>query len=179
MDGQSRKAKRREHSRQLQAVCDLGLGAGAAASSDVPEDQAVIFPLGTIARNLYEEVLFFVDRGLGFAALRTSRTLYECVIYCLYIEKHPETCKSYFDTWYATWAQVVRNVPQAEQNVPEIHKTLWEKVPVYAAGKNHISLNWNDEGTTYRMAMDVGISSEFHSLASTTLPPLSIRHQFS
>jgi hypothetical protein len=150
---------------RLKTACDLAFGEGMTANSGSPEDQAVIFPLGVIARNLYEEVVCLVDQGLGFAALRTSRTLYECVIICLYMDKRPETCKNYLATWSANWAQVIRNVPQAEQNLPDIHKTLTEQVPAYANGKKHISLSWNDDGTTQKMAMDIGISSHFHSLA--------------
>jgi len=117
------------------------------------------------AHNLYKEVLFLVDHGFGFAAFRTSRTLYECVIFCLYMGKHPETCKSYLKTWNAHWARVIRNVSSAEQNLPEIHKTLSKKVPEYAQGKKEIPANWNDEKTTYKMAMDVGVPLDFHSLA--------------
>jgi hypothetical protein len=149
---------------RLQTAGDLAFGAGATPSSEIREDQAVIFPLGRITWNLCEEVLFYVEHGCGFGALRTSRTLYECVIFSLYMSKHPETCKSYLDSWNAHWAQVIRNVRGVERNLPEIHKTLSEKVPAYAQGRSRISLDWNDERTTFNMAMDVGISREFHSL---------------
>lgn len=102
--------------------------------------------------------------GFGHAALRSSRTLYECVVFALYISKHPETWKDYLATMHAQWGKILQNLPEAERTLPEMHNELLNKVPKYRAGK-YIPLDWNEEGTTYNMASDVGISREFHSLA--------------
>ena len=99
-------------------------------------------------------------------ALRTSRTLYECVVFCLYINKHPETWNSYLDTMHSQWARIMQNVPGADQTLPDIHNVLLTRVPKYGKGKGaFISLDWNNKNTTYKMASDVGISDPFHSLA--------------
>jgi hypothetical protein len=64
---------------------------------------------------------------------------------------------------YASWANVLRNVPNAEQNLPEMHRTLSEQFIQYRQGK-HVPLDWNNDRTTYNMATAVGVPEEFHSL---------------
>lgn len=150
---------------RLTIALDAAFGTGAHANASAVEDR-IVFPLGVATRNLFEEVIWFVHLGFGNAALRTSRTLYECVVFCLYINKHPDSWENYLGTMHAQWAKIMQNVPGADRNLPQIHNVLLDKVPKYGTGKGaYISLNWNNEGTTYNMAADVGISDLFHSLA--------------
>jgi hypothetical protein len=81
-----------------------------------------------------------------------------------YVNKHPDTWKPFLETMYASWANILRSVPDADQLLPEMHRNLSAKFPKYVQGK-HIRLDWNDEGHTFDMASDVGVSREFHSLA--------------
>lgn len=148
---------------RLATALDSAFGKNERSNPTATEDR-IVFALGVASRNLFEEVIWSVHYGFGFAALRTARTLYECVVFSWYINKHPEKWKDYLETMYAQWGTILQNVPEAERTLPEVHKSISEKVPKYAAGK-HISLNWNDDRTTYGMASDIGISDHFHSLA--------------
>lgn len=147
----------------LKIALDIAFGKGVESNAAAKEDR-VVFPLGVATRNLFEEVIWSVNQGFGRAALRTSRTLYECVVFSLYINKHPETWAGYLNTLYAQWGKVLQNFSEAEQKLPAMHKVLSEKVPGYGEGK-FISLSWSDDRTTFAMASDVGISELFHSLA--------------
>lgn len=147
----------------LRTALDLAFGLNQTNNPNAPEDR-VVFPLGVASRDLCEEVIWNVHHKFGFGALRTSRTMYECVVFSLYINKHPETWEAYLDSMHAQWANILRNVPGADQSLPEIHKALSNKVPKYGTGKM-IPLDWNDDGTTYKMASDIGMSDLFHSLA--------------
>ena len=142
---------------------DLAYGLGTTNNASLPED-IVVFPLGVAARDLFEEVHFLVYHARGHAALRASRTLYECVVFASYIHKHPETWADYLETMYASWANVLRNFPGADQLLPEMHQILSHKFPRYVQGKQ-VPLDWNDDQTTYKMANAVGVSDQFHSLA--------------
>jgi len=156
-------AKYKDQLDRLIVTMDLAFGVGVTNNTSAPED-VVVFPLGVAARDLFEELHFLVYYGFGHAALRTSRTLYECVVFALYINKHPNTWEQYLDTMHASWANILRNVTDAALLFPEMHKEFLQKFPKYAQGKT-IPLDWNDEKTTYNMASDVGISDDFHSLA--------------
>jgi uncharacterized protein DUF5677 len=162
-EAQCRLAKYKDELDRLKTAVDLAFGRNVASNVTMPEDR-VVFPLGVASRDLFEEIHFLVHHGLGNAALRTARTLYECVVFALYISRHPESWEPYVDTMYAQWANVLRNVPDASQNLPEMHNELVAKVPRYGTGKM-APIEWNDEGNTYKMASEVGISDEFHSLA--------------
>lgn len=158
-------AKYKDEIDHLKTALDAAFGTNTKANPSTPEDR-VVFPLGVATRDLCEEVIWFVYQGFGNAALRTSRTLYECVVFSLYINKHPESWKKYLATMHSQWAKIMQNVPGADRTLPTIHNELLKQVPKYGKGKNvFISLNWNNEGTTYKMASDVGISDLFHSLA--------------
>ena len=56
-----------------------------------------------------------------------------------------------------------RNIPDAEISMPEVHRTILEQVPEYAAGER-IELKW-DPKNTLKMAEDVNIPSQFHAFA--------------
>lgn len=162
-EAQNRLAKYRGELDHLKTAVDLAFGENVASNVAMPEDR-VVFPLGVASRDLFEEIHFLVHHGLGNAALRASRTLYECVVFASYISKHPESWESYVDTMYAQWANVLRNVPDAVRTLPEMHNELVARVPRYAVGK-FAPLEWNDEGNTYKMASDIGMPDDFHSLA--------------
>jgi Family of unknown function (DUF5677) len=147
----------------LKSALDVAFGPNVRNNPNTPEDR-VVFPLGVATRDLCEEVISFVYQGFGNAALRTARTLYECVVFSLYINKHPETWKSYLNKMYAQWAKVLQNIPGTDSSLPKIHSDISEKVPEFSKGK-YIPQDWNDDRTTYNMAKDVGISDPFHSLA--------------
>jgi hypothetical protein len=162
-EGQAALIEHRDEIIRLKTALDVAFGPGVRNNISAPED-FVVFSLGLSSRDLWEEILFLINHGYEHAALRTSRTLYECVVFSLFISKHPETRQTYLDAMHSQWATILRNVPSADQSMPEMHNALVKKVPSYGAGK-HISLFWNDEGTTYKMACDVGVSELFHSLA--------------
>jgi hypothetical protein len=148
---------------RLKVAMDLAYGVGTTNNPSLPEDR-VVFPLGVAARDLFEDVHFLVYHARGHTALRTSRTLYECVVFACYIHKHPETWADYLETMYASWANVLRNVSGADQSLPEMHRILSQKYPKYVQGK-HVPLDWNDDRTTYDMASAVGVSDDFHAHA--------------
>ncbi|MGC2284736.1 MAG: DUF5677 domain-containing protein [Candidatus Acidiferrum sp.] len=156
-------AKYKDQLDRLIVTMNLAFGEGVTNNTSTPED-IVVFPLGVAARDLFEEIHFLVHYGFGHAALRTSRTLYECVVFALYISKHPDTWGPYLDTMHASWANILRNVTDAARLMPEMHSGFLQKFPKYGQGKT-IPLDWNDEKTTYNMASNVGISDDFHSLA--------------
>ena len=140
---------------------DLAFAKGARASQ-APEDR-VIFPLGVACRDILEEILFAVSEGFGRLALRSSRTLYECVIFARYISLHPTKTADYLGTFHKQWATVLRNMPSAETHMPDAHKIVSTQVPAYAAGE-YIDLDWSDK-STFKMAEEAGFPSAFHSLA--------------
>jgi len=156
-------ARYRDELAHLKSALDVAFGPNVRNNPNALEDR-VVFPLGVATRDLCEEVIWFGHQGFGIAALRTARTLYECVVFSLYINKHPETWKVYLHQMYAQWASVLRNVPGAALRLPQMHKDLSENVPAYSKGKV-IPLDWNNDRTTRKMAKDVGISDIFHSLA--------------
>ncbi len=141
---------------------DLAFARGA-TSSQAQEDRRAIFVLGVACRDIFEEILFAVSEGFGRLALRSSRTMYECVIFSRYLNLHPSKTDDYLATFHKQWATVLRNMPNADKAVPDMHKAVSAQVPAYAAGK-YINLDWSDK-STLEMAKEVGIPSQFHSLA--------------
>ena len=127
-------AKYKDEIDRLKVALDAAFGAGTRANPSAVEDR-IIFPLGVATRDLSEEVIWFVHQGFGNAALRTSRTLYECVVFCLYINKHPDSWENYLGTMHSQWAKIMQNVPGADRNLPQIHNVLLERVPKYGRGK--------------------------------------------
>lgn len=107
MADENRLEKYKEEVERLRIALDLAFGAETMNNPSMPED-IVVFPLGVAARDIFEEIHFLVYYGFGHAALRSSRTLYECVVFALYISKHPETWKDYLATMHAQWAKSFR-----------------------------------------------------------------------
>ncbi len=146
---------------RLKDTLDLAFAKGA-RNSKAHEDR-VIFPLGVACRDLLEEVLFAVSEGFGRLALRSVRTMYECVVFARYLNLYPDKTEDYLATFHAQWAMVLKNVPDAAKNMPEVHSVISARVPDYAAGKR-VNLDWTDKATL-KMAEEVGIPNQFHAWA--------------
>jgi hypothetical protein len=146
---------------RLRDTLDLALAKGARASK-AREDQ-VIFPLLVACRDIVEEILFAVSEGFGRLALRSIRTMYECVVFARYLNLHPEKTDDYLATFYAQWAKVLQNFGDPSKTMPQAHKEISAKVPAYAVGK-YVTLDWSDK-STLKMAKEAGIPKQFHALA--------------
>src|SRR5271157_592905 len=68
---------------RFREMLDLAF-AGGARSSKSPEDR-VVFPLLVSCRDIVEEILSALNDGFGRAALRSARTMYECVVTARYL----------------------------------------------------------------------------------------------
>jgi hypothetical protein len=149
---------------RLKGTLDLAFGLGQ-RPSDKPEDR-VLFPLGVSCRDLFEEILCAVDEGFGRMALRSVRTLYECIAFCRHIHLHPEKAEAFLQMFHTQWAKVLQNMPEPEIGMPEVHSRLTSTVPKYAAGKpiSMQDLKWTSD-STYQMAKDAGSLRDLHPLA--------------
>jgi len=145
---------------RLRCALDVAFARGARSSAAREEDR-VIFLLGVACRDLFEEVLFAVSEGFGRSALRSVRTMYECVVFSHFLRLHPEKTDDYLATFHAQWAKVLRDLPDAAREMPEVHKDVALKVPAYAKGKT-VNLDWSDK-TTKKMAQEAGITTDFHA----------------
>jgi hypothetical protein len=146
---------------RLRDALNLAFAYGAKNSS-APEDR-VIFPLLVACRDITEEILFAVSQGFGRLALRSVRTMYECVVFARFLSLHPERTDDYLATFHAQWAKVLENVGDAAKLMPDVHKVVAARVPSYAAGKR-VDLDWSD-ASTLQMAEEVGIPRQFHAWA--------------
>jgi hypothetical protein len=81
-------AKYKEELDRLQTAMNLAFGLNVTNNTSAPED-IVVFPLGVAARDLFEEIHLLVYQGRGDAALRASRTLYECVVFAVMLTSIP------------------------------------------------------------------------------------------
>lgn len=129
----------------------------------IPAPERAIFPLGIACRDLFEEVIFSAFAGFGRLALRTVRTMYECVVFARYLDHYPEKTADYLAAFHSQWAMFLRNIPDAEKSMPEVHRAILGKIPKYAAGKG-IKWEWSDK-KTLEMAKDVNIPGQFHAFA--------------
>jgi len=146
---------------RLRSTLDLAFAKGA-RSSKAHEDR-VIFPLLVACRDIVEEILFAISSGFGRLALRSVRTMYECVVFARYLNLHPERADDYLATFHAQWAKVLENIPDPLTTMPEVHNAISAKVPAYAAGK-YVDLDWSDK-STLKMAEEAGIPNQFHAWA--------------
>lgn len=118
---------------RLRSTLNLAFGIGA-HSSNADEDR-VVFPFGVSCRDIFEEIVAAVERGHGRSALRTARTMYECVVFSRHIHVHPEKANLFLNKFYEQWAKIVQNLPDRPENMPEMHKALSQRVPKYDGGK--------------------------------------------
>src|SRR5271166_2347459 len=94
---------------RFREMLDLAF-AGGARSSKSPEDR-VVFPLLVSCRDIVEEILSALNDGFGRAALRSARTMYECVVTARYLNLHPEKTDDFLAVFHSQWAKVVQNIP--------------------------------------------------------------------
>jgi hypothetical protein len=146
---------------RLRDTLDLAFGKGARGSK--AHEDRVIFPLIVACRDIVEEILFAVSEEFGRLALRSVRTMYECVVFARYLSLHPERTDDYLATFHAQWAKVLENIPNPEITMPGVHNVVSAKVPAYAAGK-YVDLDWSDK-STLKMAEEAGIPKQFHAWA--------------
>jgi len=144
---------------RLRQALDLAFPPKATISA--PE--RAIFPLGVACRDLFEEIIFSVSGGFGRLALRTVRTMYECLVFARYLSRNPEKTQDYLATFHAQWAMMLRNIPNADKDMPEVHQVISGQIPTYAQGRP-IKREWSDK-KTLEMAKDVNIPSQFHAFA--------------
>jgi len=140
--------------------------AGGASSSHRCEDK-VVFPLLVSCRDITEEVLFAIKDGFGRAALRATRTMYECVVIARYLNLHPEKTSPFLDIFHAEWAKVLQDVPEAGRGT-NMDQMIAACVPKYARGKRVSTrdLDWS-ERSVHEMAKEAGLLAELHPIAYT------------
>lgn len=137
--------------------------ANGAKSSSKPEDH-IVFPLLVTARDIMEEILFEITNEHGRAALRSVRTLYECVVTAHHFHLHPEKMTSFLDMFYVQWAKIIQNLPTSQTT--EMHKAISQRVPKFAQGKmvGLRDLDWSGQHTR-EMAEEAGEIAKLHPLA--------------
>jgi hypothetical protein len=140
--------------------------AGGASSSTLPEDK-VVFPLLVSCRDITEEVLFAIKDGFGRAALRATRTMYECVVIARHLHLHPEKTSPFLEIFHAEWAKVLQDIPEAGRET-SMDQILAAHVPKYARGKRVSTkdLEWS-ERNVHEMAKEAGPLAELHPIAYT------------
>jgi hypothetical protein len=150
---------------RVRELMDLAFSRGA-TSSKAAED-IVIFPLLVACRGIVEEILFAIKDGFGRAALRATRTMYECVVAARYISLHPDKAEDFLAIFHAEWAKVFQDMPAQFRN-PQIDTDIGARVPKYAAGKRvgMRDLKWSDSQVA-DMAREAGALAELHPLAFT------------
>jgi hypothetical protein len=144
----------------LRSTLDLAFGKDVRSSSG----DVIIFPLLVSCRDLLEEILFASSEGLGQLALRSARTMYECLVLARYLSRHPEKMPHYLRSFYSQSASIVRNLPDVATSMPGVHKAVAAHVPAYANGKRVDPMGWNEK-STFQMAEEIGFPASLHSLA--------------
>ena len=148
---------------RLRELLDLAFASGAKASK--ASEDGIVFPLLVSCRDILEEMLFAVNEGFGRAAVRSVRTMYECVVAARYLNLHPEKTSAFLSQFHVQWAKIIQSMPP-EFRSPEMHGTISKHVPKYAQGKwvGMKDLNWSGK-QTLEMAKEGGTLSDLHSMA--------------
>ena len=146
---------------RFRSLLDEAFAKGA-KNSGKPEDR-IVFPLLVSARDTMEEILFAISKGHGRAALRTVRTLYECVVTAHHLHLHPEKMNDFFAMFYVQWAKILQNVPSP--TITDMHKAVSQYVPKFAQGKmvGLKDLDWSGQHTR-EMAEEAGEIAKLHPL---------------
>jgi hypothetical protein len=140
--------------------------ANGAASTSRPEDK-VVFPLLVSCRDITEEILFAVKEGFGRAALRATRTMYECVVVARHLNLHPEKAADFLSIFHAERAKVYQDIPEARRGV-SMDDSIAAYVPKYAQRKRVVAKDLDWSGTrVYEMAKEAGGLAELHPIAYT------------
>jgi hypothetical protein len=148
---------------RVRRLMDLAF-AGGAASTSVLEDK-VVFPLLVSCRDITEEILLAVKDGFGRAALRATRTMYECVVIARHLNLHPEKTSDFLDIFHAEWAKVYQDIPEARRGA-SMDQSIAAHVPKYAQQRRvgMKELDWS--GThVHEMAKEAGQLADLHALA--------------
>ena len=116
---------------RFRSLLDEAFAKGAKSSSKA-EDR-IVFPLLVSARDMMEEILFEISNGHGRAALRTVRTLYECVVTAHHLHLHPEKTNDFFAMFYVQWAKILQSLPSP--TMTDMRKAVSQHVPKFAQGK--------------------------------------------
>ena len=147
---------------RFRSLLDEAFAKGA-KSSGKTEDR-IVFPLLVAARDIMEEILFEISNGHGRAALRSVRTLYECVVTAHQLHLHPEKMNDFFGMFYVQWAKILQNLPSP--TATEMHKTISKHVSKFAQGKpvGLKDLDWSGQHTR-EMAEEAGEIAKLHPLA--------------
>jgi hypothetical protein len=150
---------------RIRNLMDSAFSRGA-RSSNAPEDK-VVFPLLVVCRGIVEEILFAIKDGFGRAALRATRTMYECVVAARYISLHPEKAEDFLAIFHVEWAKMFQDIPAQFRNL-QIDTEIGAFVLKYSAGKRVglQDLKWSDSQVA-DMAKDAGALAELHPLAFT------------
>lgn len=150
---------------RVRELMDIAFSRGA-TSSKASEDK-VVFPLLVSCRDIVEEILFSVKDGFGRAALRSTRTMYECIVAARYINLYPELAEDFLALFHVEWAKVYQDIP-AQFRDPEVDSAIRARVTKYAAGRRIglRDLKWSDAEVA-GMAKEAGALAELHSLAFT------------
>lgn len=148
---------------RIRELMDMAFSRGA-TSTDAPEDK-VVFPLLVSCRDIAEEILFAINDGFGRAALRATRTMYECVVTARYLNLHPEKVDDFIGLFHVEWAKILQEIP-AEYRSLSIEPDIAAHVPKFAEGKRlgMKDLNWSG-AQIYEMAATAGPLSHLHSSA--------------
>jgi hypothetical protein len=154
-------AEHRAELDRIRELMDVAFSRGA-KSTNSPEDR-VIFPLLVSCRDLTEEILFAIKDGFGRAALRATRTMYECVVVARHLHLHPEKVDDFLNMFHIEWAKILQDIP--EQSRPsQMDSQVASKVSKYAVGKRvgMGDLNWSGS-SIYEMAKEAGTLVALHS----------------
>jgi hypothetical protein len=156
-------AERPDELSRFQRLLDLAF-AGGATCSDAPEDR-VVFPLLVLAKDVVEEILSAVNEGFGRAALRSVRTLYECVVTARFLSIHPEKAEEFLNTFHAQWARILQNM-RPEERPPSFDHELAASISAYAEGRRVgvRQVDWSRKGV-HDMAQEAGSIVDLHALA--------------
>jgi hypothetical protein len=148
---------------RLKHALDLAFG-GSGMKLVAPEEK-VVLPLLISCRDIMEEILFAVRDGFGRAALRSTRTMYECAVTARYLHLYPEKTDAFLSMFHVQWAKIIQTIPNVAKT-SEMANEIAANVPKYASGKtvNVSDLKWTDD-YTLKMAKEVGAIANLHSLA--------------
>lgn len=148
---------------RLRELMDVAFSRGA-ASTNKTEDR-VVFPLLVSCRDITEEILFAIKEGFGRAALRATRTMYECVVIARHLHLHPEKTSDFLELFHREWAKVLQDIPE-QFRPPQMNSEITSKVRKYALGRRlgMGDLNWSGS-SIYEMAKEAGALVALHSPA--------------
>jgi hypothetical protein len=151
--------------KRVRELMDLAFSGGATSTS--AREDRVVFPLLVACRDITEEVLFAIKDGFGRAALRSTRTMYECVVTARHLHLHPEKTEKFLAIFHAEWARVYQDIPKQYRDA-KTDSMIAVHVPKYAEDRyvGMKELDWSD-AQVHKMAEEAGRLAELHPFAYT------------